>query len=53
VPQVSVHSPTLYSLYINDAPQIPGVQLAHSADVTCIRGVFKFRRQTSRACRWV
>jgi hypothetical protein len=36
VPQGSVLSPTLYSLYINDAPQSPGVHLALFADDTCI-----------------
>jgi hypothetical protein len=35
VPQGSVLSPTLYSLYINDAPQSPGVHLALFADGTC------------------
>jgi hypothetical protein len=33
VPQGSVLSPTLYSLYINDTPQTPGVLFA---DDTCI-----------------
>jgi hypothetical protein len=28
LPQVSVLSPTLYTLYINDSPQTPGVNLA-------------------------
>jgi hypothetical protein len=36
VPQSSVLSPTLYSLYINDAPQTPGVYLGLFADDTCI-----------------
>jgi hypothetical protein len=36
VPQGSVLSPTLYSFYINDAPQNPGVYLALFADDTCI-----------------
>jgi hypothetical protein len=34
VPQGSVLSPTLYSLYINDAPQSPGVHLALLGDDT-------------------
>jgi hypothetical protein len=29
-------APTLYSLYINDAPQTPGVYLSPFADNTCI-----------------
>jgi hypothetical protein len=36
VPQGSLLSPTLYSLYINNAPQSPGVHLALFADDTCI-----------------
>jgi hypothetical protein len=36
VPQGSVLSPTLYSMYINDAPQTPGVYLALFADDTCL-----------------
>jgi hypothetical protein len=36
VPQISVLSPTLYSLYINDTPQAPGVYLALFAYDTCI-----------------
>jgi hypothetical protein len=36
VPQGSVLSPTLYSLYVNDAPQSLGVHLALFADDTCI-----------------
>jgi hypothetical protein len=36
VPQGSVLSPTLYSLYINDTPQTPGVYLGLFADDTCI-----------------
>jgi hypothetical protein len=35
VPQNSVLAPTLYSLYINDAPQTPGVHLALFADDRC------------------
>jgi hypothetical protein len=29
-------APTLYSLYINNTPQTPGVYLAHFANDTCI-----------------
>jgi hypothetical protein len=36
VPQGSVLFPTLYNIYINDAPQIPGVYLALFADDTCL-----------------
>jgi hypothetical protein len=36
VTQGSVLAPTLYSLYINDIPQIPGFHLALFADDTCI-----------------
>jgi hypothetical protein len=36
VPQGSVLSPTLYSLYIHDAPQILGVYLSLFAGDTCI-----------------
>jgi hypothetical protein len=36
VPQVSVLSPTLYNLYINDTPQTIGVNLALFADDTCL-----------------
>jgi len=34
--QGSVLSPTLYTLYTNETPQILGVHLAHFADNTCI-----------------
>jgi hypothetical protein len=36
VSQVSVLSSTLYSLYINDTTQTPGVHLALFANDTCI-----------------
>jgi hypothetical protein len=36
MPQGSVLSPTLYSLYINNAPQSPSVHLALFVDDTCI-----------------
>jgi hypothetical protein len=36
VQQGSALSPTLYSLYINDTPQTPGVSLRLFADDTCI-----------------
>jgi hypothetical protein len=34
--QGSVQSPTLYNVYINDAPQSPGVYLDLCADETCL-----------------
>jgi hypothetical protein len=43
VPQVSVLSPTLYNLFINDTPQTPGVYLGLFADETCI-----YMRQTAK-----
>jgi hypothetical protein len=36
VSQGSVLSPTLYSMYINDAPQTPGVYLSLFAYDTCL-----------------
>jgi hypothetical protein len=36
VPQGSILSSILYSMYINDAPQTPGVYLALFADDTCL-----------------
>jgi hypothetical protein len=36
VPQGSVLSPTLSTMFINDAPQPPGVYLALFADDTCL-----------------
>jgi hypothetical protein len=36
VPQGSVLSPTLFNLYINDAPQPHGVHMALFADDTCL-----------------
>jgi hypothetical protein len=36
VPQWSFLAPVLYSLYINDVPAAPGIQLAPFADDTCI-----------------
>jgi hypothetical protein len=36
MPQGSVLSPTLYSVYINDTPQPPGVYLNLIADDICI-----------------
>jgi hypothetical protein len=36
VPQGSALSPNLYSLYINDTPEAPGVYLGLFADDTCI-----------------
>jgi hypothetical protein len=36
VPQGSVLAPILYSLYINDTPQTPGIHLALFADDTCL-----------------
>jgi len=34
--QRSVLAPALYSLYINDIPQTPGIRLALFIDITCI-----------------
>jgi hypothetical protein len=39
VPQVSVLSPALYSMYINDTPETPGLYLTLFADDTCIYAV--------------
>jgi hypothetical protein len=36
VPQASGLCPTLYNMYINDAPQIPGVYLALYTDDTSL-----------------
>jgi hypothetical protein len=36
VPQGSVLSPTLYSMYINDTPETPGLYLTLFADDTCM-----------------
>jgi hypothetical protein len=36
VPQGSVLTPVLYSLYMNDAPVAPGIHLALFADDTCV-----------------
>jgi hypothetical protein len=36
VPQGSICPPTLYSTYINDMPQSPGVYIGLFADDTCI-----------------
>jgi hypothetical protein len=36
VPQGSVLSSTWYSLYVNDAPQTPGVYLVLFSDDTCL-----------------
>jgi hypothetical protein len=35
-PQGSVLSPTIFNMFINDAPQTQGVQLALFADDTCL-----------------
>jgi hypothetical protein len=39
VPQVLVLSPTVYNVYINDAPQTPGVYLALFAEDTHLYGM--------------
>jgi hypothetical protein len=41
VPQGSVLSTTLNSLYINDMPQTPGVYLGLFADETCIHATHR------------
>jgi hypothetical protein len=39
VPQGSVLSPTLYTLYINNIPQTSGINLALFADGTCLYAI--------------
>jgi hypothetical protein len=39
VPQCSVMSPTLYNMYINNAPRTLGVYLALFADDTCLYAI--------------
>jgi hypothetical protein len=36
MPQGSIRSPTLYSVYTNNDPQTPGVHLAIFVDDTCM-----------------
>jgi hypothetical protein len=50
VPQGSVLSPTLYSLFINDTPQTPGVYLGLFADDTCILRQTAKRVMFSESC---
>jgi hypothetical protein len=41
VPQGLVLSPTLFNVYINDAPQTRGVHIAHFADDTCLYATYR------------
>jgi hypothetical protein len=45
VPRGSVLAPVLHSLYINDAPEVPGAHLALFADDTCIYATEKHERR--------
>jgi hypothetical protein len=45
MPQSFVLAPTLYSLFINDAPLVPGIHLALFADYTCIYATEKHERR--------
>jgi hypothetical protein len=47
--QGSVPSPTLYSMYINDTPQTPGVHLALFADDICMYAMDGLCSQTMAA----
>jgi hypothetical protein len=52
VPQGSVLSPTLFNLYVNDAPQTHGVHLALFADDTCLYATDRSQGQSESHCDW-
>jgi hypothetical protein len=52
VPQGSILSPTLYSVYVNDTPQTPDVYLGLFADDTCIYATERKEGYILRNLQW-